>query len=391
MKVLLVLTYYRPHTSGLTIYAERLATGLADRGHDVTILTSHFDAGSPRRESHGRLHVVRVPVWLRVSKGVVMPAFGWVATRLVRRHDVISLHLPQLDAAGVALRARLFGRPTALTYHCDLALPPGAINRAANLAVDAMNHLAGHLADRVVAYTEDYAAHSPFLRRMKHKTVVIPPPVDMAEATRDMVDTWKRRWLPPGGGPVIGMASRLATEKGVELLVAALPRILARFPHAVVLFAGQHENVLGEAAYAATIGRALTPFSGHWRFVGVLDPAAMAAFFRVIDVIVVPSVNATESFGLVQVEAMLAGTPSVASALPGVRQPVLQTGMGEVVPVGDVDALGEALLRVLQHRAAYCRSREEVARLFGTERTLDGYEALFTRLLDERRRSERRS
>ena len=42
MRVLIVLTYYRPHTSGLTIYAERLARGLARRGYEVTILTSHY-------------------------------------------------------------------------------------------------------------------------------------------------------------------------------------------------------------------------------------------------------------------------------------------------------------------------------------------------------------
>jgi len=47
MRVLIVLTYYRPHTSGLTIYAERLACALAQRGHQVTILTSRYDRRLP--------------------------------------------------------------------------------------------------------------------------------------------------------------------------------------------------------------------------------------------------------------------------------------------------------------------------------------------------------
>ena len=103
----------------------------------------------------------------------------------------------------------------------------------------------------------------------------------------------------------------------------------------------------------------------------------MTSFFRAIDVITVPSLNSTESFGLVQVEAMLAGTPSVASGLPGVRQPVLQTGMGEVVPVGDVAALGDAIVRVLRERPRYVRPREEIAGRFSTQRTVEEYEALF--------------
>ena len=92
-KILTVLTYYRPHTSGLTIYAERLARGLVARGHRVTVLTSRFDPASPIETTELGVRVVRAPVLLRISKGVIMPTFGLLATRLVREHDVISSSL----------------------------------------------------------------------------------------------------------------------------------------------------------------------------------------------------------------------------------------------------------------------------------------------------------
>ena len=50
MRILIVLTYYRPHTSGLTIYTERLATALSNRGHDVTVFTTQFDKKLPLEE-----------------------------------------------------------------------------------------------------------------------------------------------------------------------------------------------------------------------------------------------------------------------------------------------------------------------------------------------------
>lgn len=385
MKILIVLTYYRPHTSGLTIYAERLARGLAARGHQVTVLTSRFDRSRPIEALEDGVRVVRAPVLFRVSKGVIMPTFGWLATQLVREHDVVSLHLPQFDAAGVAARGRLMGKPTTLTYHCDLRLPPGPFNWLVNQVVHVMNRLAGLCSDRVIAYTRDFADHSPFLNTFRDKMEVIPPPVELPEVGPGAVAAFAKMHSLDGSRPVIGMVARLAAEKGVEVLLNALPRVLEVYPEARVIFAGQYQDVLGEEAYARRLAPLLRQYEERWEFVGVLSPLQLAALYPNLNVIVVPSLNSTESFGLVQVEAMLCGTPSIASDLPGVRQPVLQAGMGEVAPVGDSAALAEAIINVVGNKADYVRPREEIAERWNTERTAAEYEALFERLLEETR------
>ncbi|MBI3740874.1 MAG: glycosyltransferase, partial [Chloroflexi bacterium] len=61
MRVLICLTYYRPHISGLTIYVERLARGLARRGHRVTVLTSHFEKDLAYQEIIDGVNVIRLP------------------------------------------------------------------------------------------------------------------------------------------------------------------------------------------------------------------------------------------------------------------------------------------------------------------------------------------
>src|SRR5512133_2470931 len=147
MKILTVLTYYRPHTSGLTIYAERLARAFVKRGHQVTVMTSQYDASLPRKETMDGVKIIRVPIVARVSKGVLAPTFGLVATKLVAEHDVVQMHLPQFDAPGVAARARLFVKPAVLTYHCDIQLPAGLFNRVVNAVVDFQNNMAGILAN----------------------------------------------------------------------------------------------------------------------------------------------------------------------------------------------------------------------------------------------------
>jgi len=380
MKILLALTYYRPHTSGLTIYAERLACALADRGHRVTVLTAQYDKSLPREEHLHGVDVVRVPVAWRVSKGVIMPTFGAVAWKMVRAHDVLSLHLPQFDASGLAARGRLLRKPVALTYHCDLQLPPGLFSRIVDKVVWGSNVLAAQFADTIVAYTQDYAAHSPFLSRYLDKVTVIPPPVHVPVVTPGEIAAFRARWA-LDNRRVIGFAARLATEKGVEIMLEALPRVLHAHPNARVLFAGPYQNVLGEEAYARSIMPLAEQYQDHWAFLGVLNPREMAAFFHNCDVTVLPSLNSTESFGLVQVEGMLCGVPSIASALPGVRQPVLMTGMGEVVPIGDSAALAEAIIRVLDDKAKYTRPRSDIEALFSTPRTAELYEKLFEELL----------
>src|SRR5512141_1693941 len=187
MKLLTVLTSYRPHTSGLTIYAERLACAFAHRGHQVTVMTTQYDPSLPLEEDMDGVHVIRVPVAVRLSKGVIAPTFGWVATRLVREHDVVQMHLPQFDAPGVAMRGRLFGRPSVLTYHCDLHLPPGLFNRFVNLVVKWQNNMAGILSNQIVTYTRDYAEHSSYLSRYAYKLRTILPPVELPPADRAAV------------------------------------------------------------------------------------------------------------------------------------------------------------------------------------------------------------
>ena len=385
MKILTVLTYYRPHTSGLTIYVERLSRALVQKGHQVTVLTSQYDPDLPRREVKDGVEIVRAPVLFRVSKGVIMPTFGYLAWKLVLAHDVVHLHLPQFDAAGVALRGRLLQKPTVLTYHCDLELPKGFFNWIVNQSVHGMNLLAGALAHRIGAYTQDFASHSPFLQRFADKVEVILPPVELPEVSQAEVDAFGLVHNPEGRHPIIGMATRFATEKGVEILLRALPKILEEHPRAMVWYAGEYQDVMGEQAYFARLYPLIEQYQekGQWKFLGILTPEQMSAFYPHLDVLVVPSLNSTETFGLVQIEAMMRGTPTVASNLPGVRQPPTMTGMGEVVPIGDADALAKAILKILAHPSRYQGDPESVAQQFAPGTNAEVYLDLYRQLLDE--------
>ncbi len=385
MKILIVLTYYRPNISGLTIYAERLAKAFVKRGHQVTVLTSQFEKSLPREEMDEGVKIIRVPVWFRVSKGVIMPAIGMMANRLVKENDVVQLHLPQFDAAGISIRGRLLKRPTITTYHCDLLMPAGIMSKAANWGVDIMNLITAIFSHRIVTYTQDYADHSHYLRHFLKKVKIVPPPVVLPVASSAEIQHFGKQHNPQGHHPVIGMAARFATEKGVEVLLNALPAILQAYPEAKVQFVGPYQNIIGEEQYLARLMPLIQKYieSGHWEFVGSLQPQQMAAFYPNLDVLVVSSLNSTEAFGLVQIEAMMNGVPCVTSNLPGVRQPVKMHRMGRIFEIGDAAGLAQGIAEVMQHKVEIEREKDADFSRYSPESVAEQYEILFNEISQE--------
>jgi glycosyltransferase involved in cell wall biosynthesis len=385
MRILIALTYYRPHYSGLTIYTERVARALAERGHQVTVLTSRFDENLAPREDCNGVEVIRPKVWFHVSKGVIMPAMWVQAWKLSRQADVIHLHVPQLDAAPISLMGKLLGKPVVLTYHCDLRLPSGFVHFLANQVSNLANHVTALAADVIVQNSRDYAEHSAFLRPYLEKLHPIYPPVEVAPLTREDSLAFRHKYNLQEGERVIGVAARLATEKGIEYLAQALPIVLRAFPRARVLFVGPYQNVVGEEAYARRVAALIEPLQDRWSFLGVVSPLEMSAFFHASEVLVLPSINSTESFGIVQVEAMTCGTPVVATDLPGVRVPVLETGAGRIVPPCDAAALAKALIAVLERPDDYRGQMEKIVLLSTPEAVANEYEAIFASLLEGER------
>ncbi len=381
MRILIALTYYRPHYSGVTIHAEREARALAQRGHQVTILTSRYESRLPAHEWSDGVEIVRLPVRLHVSKGVIMPSMPFRAWSLIRRADVVHLHLPQFDAFYIALMARLLGKAVVLSYHCDMLLPRGPIHYIANRVSNLTNRVAALAADAIVHNTRDYAEHSPFLRRYLSKVYPILPPVEVENPAPEEVEAFRRKAGIQPGQRIIGMAARLATEKGAETLVQALPRVLERHPTARVLYVGQYQNVFGEEQYARRLAPLIEKLGEHWKFLGVLPGKEHAAFFKACDVTVLPSLNSTESYGLVQVESMACGTPVVASDRPGMRVPVQMTGMGLLFPQEDVQALAEALIEILDNPEKYHSSPQELIRLSSPTHVAEEYEKVFMRAI----------
>jgi glycosyltransferase involved in cell wall biosynthesis len=375
LKILQILYFYAPHCSGLTIYAERLGREFVARGHDVTILTSQFRPELPQEEFTDGMRVVRVPVALGVTRAVIMPGFLPTAARLMRTHDVIHLHLPMAEAVMLSAMGRALGKRVIATHHSDLVLNDNLIQRLAAGTARWSGIAAARLAHRLVTYTHDRAAVSPTVTKAGSRVSVIPPPITINATSPQQAQAFRER-NDFGEGPIIGFAGRFAVEKGIDILLQTLPTLQARWPNVLIALAGPFAGADGRA-WSGPWNQWLVKAGAAARKLGVLSGQELADFYAACDVLVLPSTNWTETFGLVQVEAMLCGTPVVASNLPGVREPILLTGMGRIAPPGDVAALAGAIEEVLAHKSHFVKPAAEIDAHFRLPVTVGAYERLY--------------
>lgn len=373
--ILICLLYYLPHRTGLTLYVQQLAERLAARGHRVTVLCARHSPETPLGESvENGVRVVRLrPLPFAISRGMILPGYPGALRRLLREHDVVSVHTPMMETALIRLAARAAGRRVVITHHGDLVLPTGALNRVITAVMFAFYRTLANAAPALVCHTLDYACHSEYLKPYLEKVVVIPPFVDVPAPDAERVSELRRSWS-PGGGPIIGFAGRFVEEKRPDLLIRSLEVVNRTFPEARVVFAGQHQ--IPYESYWPRHQPLVDRFRDQLVFLGVVpSPQEMANFYAACEVLTLPS--DTECFALVQVEAMLCGTPVVMTDTPGGRVPVELTGMGRIVPRDDWRALGEGIVEVLSDRDRFVRPVAEIERHFSVARTIEGYEELF--------------
>lgn len=383
MKILIVLTYYQPYTSGLTIYAVREAQALAALGHEVTVLTSQFDRTLPKIEMKDGVSIMRCPVLFSLSKGVFMPQLPLRAWQLLGEVDCVNIHVPQFDASTIAIIAKMRKKPIVMTYHCDIQMPSGLINKLAGWVSGLSHRISARLADVIVHNTQDFAENSEFLKDYLNKLEVIQPPIWLPEVKQVDIEAFLQKFDIDAHQPIIGMVSRLATEKGVEYLVEAMPKVLQAFPESKVIFVGAYQNVPGESAYREKILPLIAKLGARWQFLGILSDKELTAFLTLCDVLVLPSINSTESFGMVQVEAMSCGTPVVATDLPGVRQPVQSTRMGKIVPPKNADALANAIVKILKKdEEASPTLIADIQTQYAPRTIAKAYESIFKKLME---------
>ncbi|MGH8042592.1 MAG: glycosyltransferase [Rudaea sp.] len=368
MRILHIGKFFPPHPGGIERFVADLATAQTADGMAVRVL-AHAEPGVSRSRS---LRVGAVDVTLAACYGQwiyapVSPGFPRQLARILRdfQPDLLHLHLPNTSAFWALMLPRARRLPWIVHWHADI--PLDTRQRALRLAYRLYRPWEQALLRRaraVIATSAPYRDSSVALAPWRDKTRVIP--LGIGQGKPDVANSTNIQW--PAPGLRLLAVGRLSYFKGFDVLL----RALANVPETSLVLIGDGKCFGDLRELADALG-----ISARVNFAGRIDmdspgDAALAQAYARADVVCLPSLERAESFGLVLLEAMRAGKPVVASAIPGSGAGFIvrdgETGL--LVPPGDSVALAAAIRRLHQDEGLRARLGEAGARRFHDTFTL---------------------
>ncbi|WP_130416798.1 glycosyltransferase family 4 protein [Xylanimonas ulmi] len=342
MRVGIVCPYSFDAPGGVQFHVRDLAQALQARGHEVSVLAP-ADEDTPVPD-------VVVPagkaVAVRYNGSVARLTFGPRAAARVRRwvdagrFDVLHLHEPMTPSLSM-LALWIAEGPVVATFHTAQVR-----SRALQVAYPLLRQSLEKIAARI-AVSED--ARRMLVDHVGGDAVVIPNGVYVDTFAAAPTDP---RWQGTPQAPTIAFLGRLdEPRKGLQVLVAAIPQILARHPGARFLIAGRGDAGRDEAI--ASLGAHAQSVT----FLGGVSDEDKAALLSSVDLYIAPQTGG-ESFGIVLVEAMSAGAGVVASDLGAFRRVLDEGAAGALFRSEDPADLARVVNDAIEDRAGAGARRE---------------------------------
>jgi phosphatidylinositol alpha-mannosyltransferase len=335
MRIGMVCPYSFDVPGGVQAHVLQLAEVMRGYGHDVSVLAP----SSPHVDLPDYVVSGGKAVPIPYNGSVARLRFGPATHRLVKKwlangdFDVLHLHEPNAPSLSMLALQAAEG-PIVATFHTSTTK---------SLTLSVFQGILRPFHEKIVGRI----AVSDLARRWQMEAlgsdaVEIPNGVDVDSfASAPLLDGYPR-----AGRSVLFLGRFDEPRKGMSVLLRALPGLVEAFPDVEVMIVGRGD----EAELASEAGE----LARHLRFLGLVDDAEKASAMRSADVYCAPNTGG-ESFGIVLVEAMAAGTAVVASDLDAFRR-VLEDGeAGRLVPVDDAAALTGALIEMLRDDDARSR------------------------------------
>lgn len=397
MRVLTLSWEYPPHVvGGLGKHVADLVPALGRQGVEVHLLTPRWAGGPLEEELEGGGRVYRLdPPWVQ---GDDIHTAAWKVNLVLegRAHslwealggfDLIHVHDWLVAFAGGALK---HGHKTPLlaTIHAtERGRGRGHLGSTVSQAIDRTEWWLTFEAWRVICCSEFMKGEvRGYFQVPEDKMDVIPngvhAPPDLPGG-KESLRHYRGMYALPEEKLIVSVG-RMVEEKGMHVLVAAVPRVLAAFPTAKFVLVGKGPMLedLRRQAWALGVAEKVL-------FTGFVPDEERDRLYRLADCAVFPSLY--EPFGIVALEAMAFRCPVVVSDVGGLREVVIHGETGITTYAGNPESLAWGIVHTLAHpewtaqrvEAAYQRVRAE----FNWDRIAERTVEVYRRVVEERRRT----
>jgi len=315
MKIAHLVCTFPPYHGGIGNTCWHEAEGLSSE-HQITILTPIYRANQKIHSEHFKLIYLRP--WLKYGNAAWVPQIK----KYLSSFDIIHLHWPFIGAAKAVLVWKMFHpkKKLIIQYQMDL-VGQGIFKVIFSVYRWIFLPLMVKLADKIIVSTFDYAEYSQlkrFFKKHPDKFIAIPLGVEMNKFYPEPknLDLMNKYGLSFDDNILlfVGGLNRAHYFKGLENLLRAVAVLAQEGLVIKLLIVGQGELKDHYQKLSQLFG-----IKDRVIFADQVSDTDLPQYYNLADIFILPSVNQSESFGLVNLMAMACAKPIVVSDLPGVR------------------------------------------------------------------------
>lgn len=337
LKILQLGKFY-PVRGGVEKVMYDLMIGLSERGIDCDMMCAAEHGGSKRLVINRHAQLICCRTWLKAAATMLSPAMIFTLRKECDQYDIIHVHHPD-PMACLALFLSGYKGKVILHWHSDIQKQKLLLKLYKPLLKWMMKR-----ACLIVGTTPVYLSESPFLKHVQQKAVYLPIGIERMHPLQEDVEAVRARYQ---GKKIVFTLGRLVAYKGYKYLVEAARYLDDCY---VILIGGNGPLKKELETEVRTLG-----VQQKVRLLGRVSDEELPAYYGACDVFCLSSVQKTEAFGIVQIEAMSCGKPVIATNIPqsGVSWVNKQGFSGINVTPGNPKELAAAIREVTNDKVVY--------------------------------------
>jgi len=341
-----VVPYFYPKIGGGENYAYNISKGLRKKYKwEIIVITSNHEKRERKEEIMDGIKIYRLPFWFKISNTPINPIWYFQIKYIIKKEkpDAIIAHTSVPFISDLAARV-CNNIPFILMHHNDLIKGNILLNLLCKLYYFAIGNDTLSISDKIIATSKYYAQNSTYLKKYFKELDIVPPGVDVLKFNLNVNKGYlKKKYGNHHFVLFVGQLDKSHIHKGINYLLDAILLVKKDFKNIVLLIVGKGDNIKNYKNYAQKLS-----VEKNVIFTKLVPIDKLPEYYAGSNVTILPSLNNSEGFGMVLIEAGACGKPVIGTNVGGIPFVISDQKTGLLVPPKDSEALAKAIIKILK-------------------------------------------